>query len=460
LLREVDVDYRHGVKHPRREWLFVALMLSSCWLVKRLPEAHTPSQTSAQPTQSANGGDVPLLPALHPHAQWLPIRGLLAAAQPMVEVVINGTKMEALLDTGAQQTLLSKPVAARLGMDLTYAENGWIKDAHGDLSTSSVVVLEGLQLGLIRVENIPALVAGDHEDLVLIGMDVLHQYDVLFALDEGMIGLFKGGEGPRLPGAVDVTAHGDDTQMRVFAEVDGQRGTAQFELVIDSGANATTLPSRPLMEVQAGSDVNYKNVTQAVVGERTTSGMFDVQLRLNDVHAGRVIGHPSVGGGLLGTDVLMRHRTLVSNKSHQLQFSPIQLQRNQRNLGPSGGACEGCISVTMAPIPAGEPARPGRYADVCLQVDVDQAYRGQTMELLLLHEALQRVGMRMSAFLTVGDNGFHHCFALWDDLRLLGVTPTSTWSIQWVRTEGIRWPCDPMREHCMMFHGPLHNDPT
>ena len=63
---------------------------------------------------------------------------------------------------------------------------------------------------------------------------------------------------------------------------------------------------------------------------------------------------------------------------------------------------------------------------VCLQIDVDRAYAGQTVELAITAEDAASVslfnGGAIRAFLSVDQKGSHHCFTLWRQLGRLGMT--------------------------------------
>ncbi|HEY1099869.1 MAG TPA: hypothetical protein VGF99_13125, partial [Myxococcota bacterium] len=134
-----------------------------------------------------------------------------------------------------------------------------------------------------------------------------------------------------------------------------------------------------------------------------------------------------------------------------------------RRRGPNGDVCRRgdvvvpCVSVRLATTTAAAAA--DDWPGVCLQVDVEPAYAGSTVEIAITADDAKHVslfnGGAIRAFMSADATGAHHCFALWPQLQRLGLTSTTPLNVRWVRTEGVRWPCDPLKTRCISFTGPL-----
>jgi hypothetical protein len=96
-----------------------------------------------------------------------------------------------------------------------------------------------------------------------------------------------------------------------------------------------------------------------------------------------------------------------------------------------------------------------------LKIDVDKAFSGKTIELAITGASNEVMnGGAIRAFMTANDAGAHACFHLWRQLDHLGITTSTPLSLRWVRTEGVQWPCDPMKTRCITFTGPLAKLPV
>lgn len=424
---------------------------------------------------SALGSDVSDLPQRYPNGEWLPIEAPLLSMQLIVKVTVNGRAVPAILDTGAMGTTMSQPVAARLGVLTTDTPRGMpvrAVDAHGDVIFGEKLQLPALALGARQFKGVNVTVLGDSPDLFLIGADVLAHVDLYIAADEGLVGIFPPGAAPRRADDVVVRLQAGDRQLLVKGAAISTGGRATtFDFLVDSGAWNSSVPT--MIGVNGGlpADLAYASITVGVAGEQEARGRFVLDpLRLGDVGApvGRVLALSSTidggeGFGLLGNDVLMRFHSVVSFRDAELRLRPLPARGAERRVGPGGVACrrEGvvvpCISVRLAPTDAAPAA--DDWPGVCLQVDVDAAWAGQTLELAITAEDERAVslfnGGAIRAYVSADKDGAHHCFPLWPQMQRLGLSATSTLTLRWVRTEGVRWPCDPMKTRCVSFTGPL-----
>lgn len=430
---------------------------------------------------SASGSDVSSLPQRYPKASWLPIEAPLLGGELRVRVKVNGRETTGVLDTGAMSTIMSVPVAVKLGVlseDTPLGEEVRAVDAHGDLLQGERVPLGELAVGAHRWVNVTAVVLGSHPDLFLIGADLLQDVDLYLAADEGLVGLFEAGAAPKEPGDLVIPLDRGQRQLTVPAQAPAKGGAdVRFSLIVDTGASDTSVPAFVGINEGLPADLGYQSKTLAVGGVQENRGRFVLEpLRLGRGHTpvGRVLAHASTMNkgerlGLLGNDVLRRFHARVSFRDAELRLSPLAPRPALRARGPGGSLCEEpgsaegerrgrpCIraqlSVSQADLPA--DALPG----VCLDVDIDRAYAGRTVEVALaLADASGRPRLEdgvLRAHLTVGDQGARPCFSLWRELERLGVAPGAPLSLRWVRVEGATWPCDPLMTQCLAFVGPL-----
>ncbi len=446
---------------------------------------------SGEPPRSPAGSDLSTLPSRYPQGVWLPIEAPLLSMQLVTKVRVNGTPATATLDTGAMSTVMSVPMAAKLGVLSAYTPRGRaVKafDAHGDVIEGERLPLGELHIGAHRWVDAEVLVIGDQPGLFLIGADLLQSVDLYLAADEGLVGLFEPGAAPVEPSDRAVSLIVGERQLQVKATARSAQGDpVQFPLIVDTGASGTSVPA--LVGVNGGlpADLAYESRTLAVGGESRNRGRFVLDpLHLGDevVSAGRVLALGSTmargeGAGLLGNDVMMRHHTVISFARGKMWLRPLPPRPALRTTGPGGVRCTSalpsdkgdadasvesarsvpCIHVGLREPDANVVMPDDAMQDLCLQVDVARAYAGKTLELAITAQDERGEelfnGGALRAFVTVNGEGQHGCFTLWRQLDRLGLEQGSRVQLRWVRTEGILWPCDPMRTQCLTFTGPL-----
>jgi hypothetical protein len=421
---------------------------------------------------TALGSDESDLPTLYPHGEWLPIDAPLLSMELVVKVVVNGHAVTATLDTGAQATTMSEPVALALGILSEDGPRGspvHAVDAHGDVVRGERLVIDDLALGARSWRGVNVTVIGQAQGLFLIGADVLQHVDLFIAADEGLVGVFDAGAAPHHPDETVVALRRGDRQLTVDAAADG-RSRARFPLLIDTGAWNTSVPATIGIRSGLPADLAYAATTVGVAGEQESRGRFVMSpllLGQQEHGVGRVLALASTiargdGLGLLGNDVFFRFHTIVSFAEATLRFRALPPRGNLRMRGPGGATCgpagdDPCVRVRLLPTSTSTAADdlPG----TCLQIDVDRVYAGNTVELAITAEDRRDVslfnGGAIRAFVSVDQTGAHHCFTLWRPLERLGVRADTRLSLRWVRTEGVRWPCDPMKTRCITFTGPL-----
>jgi predicted aspartyl protease len=431
---------------------------------------------SPLPSTTALGSDESDLPRLYPHGTWLPIEAPLLSMELLVRVVVNGRSVVATLDTGAQGTTMSVPVARQLGVLADDTPRGMpvnAIDSHGDLVRGEKLMLDEVTLGVRSWRNVDVTVIGDAPDLFLVGADLLRDVDLFIAADEGLVGIFDAGAAPRRPDEFVVDLKQGDRQLTVAGSADGRR-RARFPLLVDTGAWNTSVPATAGVNAGLPADLAYTATTVGIAGEQETRGRFVLEPLLlgeREVPVGRVLAVSSTiargdGLGLLGNDVFFRFHSIVSFRDRALRLRPLPPRGNVRLRGPGGTPCGAdgrspCIQVSLQP--TSQPSAPDDLPGTCLQIDVDGAFAGNTVEMAITAEEPGTLslfnGGAIRAFLSVDKNGAHHCFTLWRPLERLGIGPTTPLQLRWVRTEGVRWPCDPMKTRCITFTGPLARMP-
>lgn len=433
-----------------------------------------------EPRVSAQGSDLSDLPQLYPDGDWLVIDAPLLSMAVVVKIQVNGDPIVATLDTGAMGTTMSTPVAERLGIldeDTPRGRPVRAIDAHGNVIMGEKISLGEVRIGKHRWVDVDVTVLGDQPDLFLIGADVLQDVDMFLAADEGLVGVFEGGRGPREDTDRIVRLDRGERQLLVRATAQGTRGRepVQFQLIVDTGAWNTSVPL--LVGINGGlpADVGYESTTVAVGGEQTNRGRFVLEPMMlggDRVPVGKVLAIGSTldaqgGLGLLGNDVMMRQHTLLSFARSEMRLKPVAARPPSRSRGPGGAPCSDadgnaapCVSVAVVEKRDGA-FEPADLPGVCLQISVDEVYAGKTLELAITGASNELMnGGAIRAFMTANQDGAHACFHLWRQLDRLGFTANTGLSLRWVRTENVQWPCDPMKTRCITFTGPLAKLPT
>ncbi len=436
--------------------------------------------TPREPRVSANGSDLSDLPQLYPDGDWLPIEAPLLSMAVVTPVEVNGAVAVATLDTGAMGTTMSGPVAEALGVFESGRRGRRVTatDAHGQQLTGEKILLGEVGIGRHRWTDVEVTVLGDQPDLFLIGADLLRDLDLLLAADEGLVGVFSAGRGPAESGDRVIELRVGERQLIAMGSAASVAGAeVTFPLIVDTGAWNTSVPLLTGINGGLAADTNFESVTVAVGGEQTNRGRFVLDpLKLGGVAVGRVLaigstmrggaGDPSGGLGLLGNDVLMRQHALISFARGEIRLRPPATRAPERWRGPGGARCTAdgkaapCLSVALV-AKADESYEASDLQGTCLRIDVDPVFAGKTIELAITGRAPDLMnGGAIRAFLTANDDGAHACFHLWRQLENLGVKVDTPLALRWVRTEGVRWPCDPMKTRCVTFTGPLAKPPA
>jgi hypothetical protein len=422
-----------------------------------------------EPRQSPLGSDLSDLPRRFPAGDWLTIDAPLFSMQVVVPVGINDQGATATLDTGAMGTTMSLPLAQSLGIvdeRTPPGESVYAVDAHGNRILGEKIRVASVRVGRHTWTNVKVTLLGEQSDLFLIGADLLQDKDLYLAADEGLVGIFDAGTGPKDASDLVIGAERGDRQLLVNGVAKGGGGAVSFQLIVDTGAWNTSIPTIAGVNGGLTTDVGFESTTLAVGGEETHRGRFVLDpLLLGDtgIAVGRVLAMPSNlrtdhDLGLLGNDVLMRSHVVVSFHDSALRIKKPTLRPPHRQRGPGGATCDGpCIRVGLETPPADMTTDDSDMKDVCLRVHVGKAYAQQTLELAITPHGDDALfnGGAIRAFVTTDQSGASTCFRLWRQLQRLGFSKDTPLSLRWMRTEGVRWPCDPMKTRCITFTGPL-----
>ena len=445
------------------------LVVASCTTttIAKTPTTSPLTVDPREPDRSKNGSDISSAPKDLPTGEWLPLLDPLISLQVRVEAEVNGETIPAILDTGAMRTVVSEPVAARLGLPRGGKRIPTF-DAHGTSIPGRLVRVRSVSLGRFEWREHEVMVVSRQPSLFLIGADILADLDLFILSYEGLLGVFPPGQAPRGEDQRVVGLVGDARQLRARATADGKRGKVPFELILDTGATNTHVPLLAGINGGLKADLTFVEKTHALGGVRETRGRFRLEpLYLNQHVVGRVLafGRQSGDAGLLGNDILARQPSIVSFRSRELRFGERLRRPPFRTLGPGNRACADrngratrCVTVSLA-TPT-EAVEDDALPDVCLNVEIGEVYAGQTVELAVLahppggDEELFNGGA-LRVFVTVSKRGFSRCFTLWQQLERFGFDRRSEVELVWMRTDGVTWPCDPLRTECLSFSGSL-----
>ncbi|HEY1099738.1 MAG TPA: retropepsin-like aspartic protease [Myxococcota bacterium] len=351
-----------------RVWVLVASLLASTTTNALRPRVAEPAVD--------HDGDVATLPTKHRDGVWLPID--MVGLRLRTTVKLNGVDVPVILDTGAQVTVLSREVATLIGLDAPAVVRRPVKlsDFNGRIVDAWSAEIDAVIVGPVRVRGVRAVVADVPPELVAIGYDVLAHTDLYFAVDEGVVGVFAPGKGPSLPRAKRV-------QMATLAAPlvpgpldDSGRTTVPF--TIDTGSPRTTIEDVKGDAVALPLDERFAGPLPGAHSTSTSTGAYRVErfkLGRERVDLGRVYALRAAQS-VLGNDVTMRHRTVLSSERAQITFAPVPIRPDRRSHGPDGVACANgpCARVAIDTKDDGSP---------CLRLDIDAAWNGRTLEGLV-----------------------------------------------------------------------------
>jgi clan AA aspartic protease (TIGR02281 family) len=415
---------------------------------------------------TAGGSDRSPLPDLFPEASWLPLLSPVGSGGLEVEARINGKRVKVVLDTGATATALSPSVADLVGLRLVEQPGTVVKtrNALGQEIATRTGEADEIKLGALTFTRIPVLLVEDQRDLVLVGFNLLSKVDLYLAADQGLVGIFPLGQGPR-KGAHGVASFLTE-ERRGLIELHAENADGKwvaFELILDTGATSTSIPVVDGMNKKVRTDLRYLNPITVVGDTAELRGRF----RLDRVGLGPeryfpgpilAMGDQAFGGdahGLLGTDVLARNHAVISPGQGRIYFFKRALRPPRRMLGPGNEACVddagkevACVRVAL-----------NRGAQTCIEVDLNPRYENRTVELSVIpHDEKGQAllaGGAIHIFLTADKTGYSGCVGRQAGLERMAIPEGGGLALQWVRAEMAAWPCSAEFTHCMMISAPF-----
>ncbi|MCC5980843.1 MAG: retroviral-like aspartic protease family protein [Oceanicaulis sp.] len=242
------------------------------------------------------------------------------AGLPRGDIAINGGVQEAVLDTGAAFSTITQSVAERMGLRPISGEVS-VGAAGADDVSSSFAIADNLEIGPVRFSNVVFIVlpdealsfaGGRYTIEAILGMPVFLRLERLsFAQANGTESFcFQRSEDEA--GGSNIYLEG----LSAIVEADVENAGAPLHLLIDTGAQATTLSARPISLFPAlaqgaqargarvggaggvvwdGGAVTLPELTVEIGGEAVT---------ITGISAGISQGAAGRRDGLLGQDVL------------------------------------------------------------------------------------------------------------------------------------------------------------
>lgn len=98
---------------------------------------------------------------------------------PVVDVLFNRRKsFEMLVDSGASMTVITRPMAAALGITTAHiVDSITVKTANGQ-TNMPIVYLSAVTVAGLTTQQVPVAIAGPDMEIGLLGQDFLQRYDV------------------------------------------------------------------------------------------------------------------------------------------------------------------------------------------------------------------------------------------------------------------------------------------
>jgi hypothetical protein len=406
------------------------------------------------PPPAPDGTDEAELPGRYPEAVWLPLPDAGYQQRLLVPGRVNGRAATVQLDTGSAHCVVGRWEAERLGVvdEARRAESVRLETAKG-VVIEVRTYLADVAVGRWLFEGARVSVLDTEQSPFVVGYSLLRQLDVLLAIDEGLVGLFDAGAGPVAEGAHAVpTVMADDGVPYADVEVrlDGWR--QRLALIIDSGADVSNLPERLLREARPveGAVATFRSFSGRVVDQHYDAG----EIELGGLPVGALIASSTpTSWGLLGLDVLARHRTLLSFSRERIFLWPKPRRPDRRWPGADGRGCERggeeqpCLRLSVEPMASGAPR---------LCTDVGPELAGRSLALRVVAEDDEGrpawSGATMTVFLHVPYPGGRMCFTELGEITRDPALAFARLSVERLFVPA-RSPC-PTRS-CLRTHAPL-----
>ncbi len=251
-------------------------------------------------------------------AQFLRIEGPLARSRLAVTVLVDGQPTVATFDTGATKTTITTGKLEAMGLNLALPAEPTLVlgDANGARVGAYETTLPSIMAAGRWFEDHPTVVIKSPEPLMLLGYDIIRQFDVVIAGDEGVVAMYPPGtltpKGERIP----LRLSDDQSTLLIDVNADGKEHVAKATLIVDTGADGTTFPSSVAMMAGVPTDLRFQQLSMGVASIKREPGYYDLRpLRLGAFSVGRVVAHESLNedSALFGVDVMRRFQTTITS---------------------------------------------------------------------------------------------------------------------------------------------------
>lgn len=268
---------------------------------------------------------------------------------------INGKPVKVLIDTGSTLSMISQSAAKTMGLAITRLRGVTLYGVGGQTDAYGTTV-KSLQIGQLVANNINLIGSKSLTDpniAMILGNDILSQFDVEFDLADHATRLFKP-EGCTADQLVYwnkpyslaplLATDRDSPSIRATVSLNGQRVVAELNsgagssvvditvanrvgVVIDS--SVATQPARGIGE--APRQVTIGEFKSFALGDEQIGHVRIELIKLvadmqttdlgSDTRIARSINGDTEPMMLIGQDFLRAHRVLVANREHALLFS-------------------------------------------------------------------------------------------------------------------------------------------
>jgi hypothetical protein len=339
----------------------------------------------------SRAGDESELPARRPDGLWLPLE-VLPGLRLATTIKIQGHDLKVWLDTGAQATTITKKAAHDLGLDAPNVVRNpiGVRGAAGGSVDAYYVDVPDIEFGS-HMKGAHVVVVPEVEESVdgLLGFEILSQVDLMLAVDEGQLGVFPASKG--FIGARDNIVMIQPAEAVLVPAHFAEHDIGRSVFILDTGAWHSLLDSGVGDGAGLKVDKRFPALIGGVDGAAKSDGVYVIDhlyLGKERVDVGALRPYRTTGGNanpdlpqsLLGADVTMRQRTLLSTQRGQLRMAPMPIRPATRSHGPDG---KPCVDAAGKERPCVEVAVGQKDGKPCVGFAIDKAWGGKHISALI-----------------------------------------------------------------------------